>query len=438
MIKKIACIIVCFIMLFSLCGCDLLAGDTAELLLPPSLSGDLAPIAQAINESAGGVYTFKYPSRGNYRSAVVQQDIDSNGTLEAFAFYSMVDGETITMHINAVHYSDGTWHSVAQQKIVAGGVDRVEFCDLNSDGIQEILVGWEIYGTSEMQLAVYSMTQDSLTQLMLQKYTHFLTCDLNENDKNEILIIKTASAEQKNSASVFELSADGVLEVSSCRLDNAANTFNEPIVSTLSNGKPAVYIDEIKGVGAITEVLFMDKGILVNPLLQADTVETTATLRSVTFTTRDINEDGILEIPVQENIPSVTKSNVNEKLYLTNWCSFNGEVLTNQLTVMINVDDGYYYAIPSRWMGKIAVLKDTDNRIREIYLYNPDDMTVGESLLYIKSVGKKEWDEGKYKSEGCEEIMNDGETVFICRISSVALKEGITMEVVKSNFKLFE
>ena len=40
-----------------LCGCSMLAGDTAELLSPPELSGDIAPIAAAIAASAGGEYT---------------------------------------------------------------------------------------------------------------------------------------------------------------------------------------------------------------------------------------------------------------------------------------------------------------------------------------------------------------------------------------------
>ncbi len=437
-LKKIVGILLSVLILFSLCGCDLFSGDTAELLMPPSLSGDLAPIAVAIDESAGGSYTFKYPSRGEFRSAVVQRDINADGVFEAFAFYSMNDGENITMHINAIALEDGRWISASQQKIVAGGVDMIEFCDLDSDGIEEILVGWEIYGTSEMQLAVYSMGEDSLNQRMLEKYTHFLTCDLNQNDKKEIFVVQTSSAKMANSASVYEFLEDSSLQVTSCLLDSTAKTFNEPKLSTLSTGKPAIYIDEIKGVGAITEVIYMDKGILINPLLSPDTAETTATLRSVTFMTQDINEDGILEIPVQENIPSVTQSDVNEKLYLTDWCSFNGESLINQLTAMINVDDGFYYKVPSRWIGNIAVLKDTNNRIREIYRYDAKELTVGESLIYFKAVSKEKWDKGEYESEGCEEIMNDGQTVFICRISAAANKDGVTLENVKSNFKLFK
>lgn len=438
MIKKTACFIISAILCMCLCGCDLLVSETAELLSPPSLSGELAPIAEAIKESAGGVYNFEYPSRGNYRSAVVQEDINGDGIFEAFAFYSMTDGETSTMHINAIANEKGTWRSLAQQKIVAGGVDRLDFCDLDGDGTKEILVGWEIYGTSEMQIAVYSLGENSLTQRMLQRYTHFITCDLDEDGKNEILLIKANTAEQVNSASLFEFNQDGVTEIASCALDSAAKTVNEPIVAALSTGKTAVYVDEIKGVGAVTEVLFIEKGALVNPLYQPDSKETLATLRSASFSVQDINGDGVMEIPIQENVPSVSRSEVNEKLYLTGWCSFNGEVLTKQITTMINVDDGYYYTLPAKWIGKIAVLKDTDNNLREIYRYNPENKTVGESLLYIKAVPKKDWDDGKHSAEGIFEIVNNGETSFICKISAVAEKDGLTAKDVKSNFKLYE
>lgn len=438
MIRKILSITLVLAFVITLSGCDLYTADTAELLSPPSLSGELAPIAEVLKDSVKDEYTFKYPSRGDFRSAVVTEDIDGDGNFEAFAFYSTVEGENVTMHINVIDEADGKWKSIAEQKIVAGGVDRIEFCDLDNDGVKEILVGWEIYGTSEMQLAVYSIGKNSITQRLLQKYTHFITCNLDEDSRNEILIIKTATAEQANSASLFALSQEGITEISSCELDSTAKTVNEPVIATLSTGKPAIYIDEIKGVGAVTEVLFFEKGGLVNPLYQPDTKETVSTLRSVSFTFTDINEDGILEIPVQENVPSVTRSDVNEKLYLTNWCSFNGEKLTVQMTTMINVNDGYYYTLPAKWVGSIAILKDTENNLREIYKYNPVDMTVGNSLLYIKAVKKKDWDDGKYKAAGVSEILNDGETSFICRISDEAAAEGLTLENVRSNFKLSE
>ncbi len=437
MFKKLICAVMAVVLMLSLCGCDLFTADTAELLSPPSLSGDLKYISQAIKQSAGQGYTLKFPSRGSNRSAVILQDIDGDGYSEAFAFYSMTDGDIVTMHINIIHKDGSRWVSAGEQHVVAAGVDKIEFCDLDSDGILDILVGWEIYGASEKQLAVYSFKNNSMTQRILQKYTDFVICDLDEDKKSEILVVDFVSAEPKNTATLFSIMADGVTQLGSCQLDSKVQSVGEPIVSQLSSGKPAVYIDSVKGVGAITEVLFYEKGQLINNLYDIELQETNKTLRSVSFSLNDINNDKILEIPVQENVPSVANAEVTEKLYLTNWCTFNGEVLTNQLTTMINVLDGYYYIIPQSLVGKIAILKDTDNRIREMYLFDNELLLVGESILYLRAFSKKQWDSGKFSELGLTEIAQDGENVFACKISEKARSAGFTIENVKANFVVY-
>lgn len=439
---RLISVILAAILCLTLCGCDILTSNTAELLSPPELSGDIAPIADAIAKGAGGEYTLKYPSNGNFRSAVVQNDIDGDGRLEAFAFYSMKEKEngadTVNMYISVISLVDGEWICADKQKIVAGGVERLDFCDLDGDGISEILVGWEIYGTSEMQLAVYKFKDSKLTQHTMQKYSRFVCCDLNEDGINEVLIIKFSAAEQLNNAGVYRLTEGGVTELYSCELDRTVYSVGEPVVSHISSGKPAVYIDEIKGVGAITEVLFVEKNQLVNPLMNPESRETLATLRSAEIAVKDINDDGIVEIPVQENVPSITKSNLNEKLYLTNWCSYNGETLTNQKTVMINNNDGYYYTLSQKWAGQIAVLKDTDKRLREIYLYDNETSTAGEMLVSFMTVGRSDWESGQYSEAGYYKITQNETSAYLCKISDTAKSQGLTEEVITKNFILTE
>ncbi len=435
--RKILALILSFLMVFFLSGCDIFTADTAELLSPPALSGDIFPIDQAIKKSISSDYTLEYPSRGTYRSAIVQQDINKDGILEAFAFYSTSDRETTTMNINAVVNKDGEWKSVAKQSITAGGVDRIDFCDLDRDGVDEILVGWEIYGTSELQLAVYSLGEKALTQRMLEQYTHYSFCDLDDDDNNEIFIVRSFPAESRNSAHLYSLTNVGVSLVSSCELDSTAKTLNHPVVSTLSNGTPAVYIDEIKGVGAVTEVIFLNKGQLQNPLMNIDTKETTSTLRTASLESRDINGDGILEIPVRRDVPTVTRTTEGEKQYLTDWCSFSGENLTVQLTAFMNVSEGYYYIIPSKWLGRVAILRDPENSLTEIYRFDSENNVSGERLLYIRSVKKTDWDHGVYKKEALTEIVNNSETSFVCHISDSAKADGITAKEVKNDLKLY-
>lgn len=438
MFKKLLLMIFAFLLMFCLCGCDFFTIDIAELLSPPALSDDLKDISKAIADSAGDNCKLQYPQSGEYRSAVVQKDIDGDGTNEAFAFYSITDGEVVTMSINVVSHGADGWKSAGKQSIVAAGVHRVDFCDLDQDGISEILVGWQIYGTSEMQLAVYSFKGNTLSQRMLNKYTHFVTCNLDDNNKTtEILIIDADANKAQNTASLYGLLDTGVVLIGRCALDSKVQSFGHPIVSELSSGKKAVYIDSVKGIGAITEVLIYEKGKLLNPLYDEQTTETSLTLRSVSFNTRDFNGDGVLEIPVQLNVPSVSKSEVAEKLYLTNWCSFNGEILTTQVTSMINVLDGYYYNLPASWVGNIAILKDTDNRIREIYKYDTEEMTVGSSLLYIRAINKKDWEKGVYDALGLIKIGENEDSVIACRISKTATDSGITLDKVKESFGIY-
>ena len=45
-------------------------------------------------------------------------------------------------------------------------------------------MGWEIYGASEKQLAIYSFTENIVTQRMLQKYTDYVVCNLDMDSKS--------------------------------------------------------------------------------------------------------------------------------------------------------------------------------------------------------------------------------------------------------------
>lgn len=438
MLKKIVLAVISFVLIFSLCGCNFFKTDMAELFSPPTLTGDFKYISQVIKKTAGTGYTLKYPVRGEHRSAVVQYDIDGDKKNEAFAFYSKTDGDVTTMTVQIIRNKNGEWIDGGTQTIIAAGVDMVQFCDLDNDGICEILVGWQVYGTSEMQLAVYSYSENTFVQRLLQKYTHFLTCDLNGDKKSGVLIIDINTTKQYNTAALFSLNDDGVVQTGICELDSKIQSASAPIVSELSNGKTAIYIDAVKGVGAVTEVLIEERGGLTNPLFDADTRENIRTLRSSSYTVSDINGDGILEIPVQENVPSVASDDLAEKLYLTNWCQFDGENLTVQTTAMINMLDGYYFVIPTKWRNRIAVFKDTANRIREIYLYDNNGATVGESLICIRVFDRKSWDDGSFNDLRMNEIAREGKTVYAYRLNDAIIDLGITHSDVKKSFVLIE
>jgi len=434
-LKRIIALLVCVFFSLTLCGCDFYSVETDDLLSPPKLNGDMYPIQNAIEKSVNDSYKLKYPGNGNYRSAVILEDIDGDGKNEAIAFYETTDDEQITMNINVIRSNGKEANSVDTKKTVAFGIDMVDFCDLDNDGVKEILVGYEIYSNSEKQLIVYSFTSNTLISRFEQKYTNFLCCDLDENGEKEILVQLLDTKTSVNKAGLFSVSNEGVEQISGCVMDGSVKTVGEFKLSTLSTGQNAIYVDEIKGIGAVTEVLFIRKGELVNPLLDVETgSENNKTLRAANISSSDINGDGIIEIPISSELPCADASSA-DSIFYTNWCSFNGEALTVKQVSIINTVDGYKIEVPRQWLNSIAVSKDTEKKTRTIYSFDNITQTVGEKIVTFKTLTKKEWD--KTKSDKTVKVGTKGDTVFVAITGETENEFSLSKKELKGIFEIY-
>ena len=425
-------ICVCFVF----CGCAFVE-NTDDLVSPPELTGEMSPIADALYDVAGADCDLKYPTEGAHRSAIILEDINGDGVFEAFAFYSTSDDEMTTMHINVICQQKGKWKSLSDQTIVATGVEKVEFCDLNNDGVEEILVGWDVNGTSEKQLSVFTFDGNALNQQLLQAYTSFLCCDLDNNGINEIFVHLLNKAEKSNKAIIYNYGENGMAQTAGCVMDRSVKSASKPVLSTLSNGQKAIYIDEIKGVGSVTEVLYISKDELVNPLLDSiNSFENISTYRAASIETKDINNDGILEIPVASDLPNAVSD--GEKLYYTNWCSFNGEKLSVKLVTVVNTVDGYYLTVPNSMVGYLAVVKDIENHERKFYHYDSQNNVLGKLLFTVTVQDARKWSSEEPKSADKIVLSDKDNAVYVAELGEGVADFAITADVIKDTFYLVD
>lgn len=426
--KRVSTLMLAIALCLILCGCNMFVFDTDNILSPPELSGELKPIQQALVESIKGEYTLKYPTYGEIKSAVVTEDLDGDGIKEAFAFYSTSDSEETMMHLNVIVKDKKKYKSVDDNSKSASGIERIDFYDLNGDGKKEIIVGWEIYAESEKQLAVYQFEKNALTQIMSQKYTNYLCIDFDDNGKNEILVQDLDTKESTNKASLYSITENGLTQISGCLLDGKVKSAGRFKLSSLSNGQKAVYIDEIKGIGAVTEVLFMSKGELKNPLLDVEnTMENVKTIRSATIPSADVNNDGIIEIPMASDMPNAD-FNSDEKLYYTNWCSFSGDVLTVKQVSVVNTADGYSINLPKRFIGNIAASKNVDKRTRTVYLYDNELQIIGQRVVTFKAYDKTEYEESEIKKSNNIKVFSKDNTIVVAETFDIGQELGLTSE----------
>ncbi len=437
MLKKICAAVLVLALVLSLCGCSLRHSGEDSLLKPPRPVGEMYEIQQALERSVSEKYTLKFPTSGDNRSAIQQYDINGDGVFEAVAFYSTVADNVVTMHINLITNTADGWRSVGDFRCVATGVDTVEFNDVNGDGVEEILVGWSVYGTVDKTLGVYSYAKNQFTQRAMENFTHYLCEDIDKDGNKELFISHLDSKNETAKAKLIRFGESAAVELGSCALDNTATAYYKPIVGKLPNGNTAIYFDAAKSNGLITEILEIKDSVMSNALAPVN-APAISTFRSSNVEIRDLDKDGVYEIPVPTLITQ-TPGAEGENIYITDWYTLGDNKLNLTLSALMNYVDGYYITVPQKWKEKIAVTRDTPNRIRTVMSLDKKTGNSADVLVKVQTVPiDQKQNEGAIKLENATEIARYGDYCYMVAIGTAKNDTAVTLEEFKNMFKVLD
>lgn len=433
---KIISAILCSALLLSLGGCKGITDFTSDSFLqPPKPSGDMYYIQQALEESVEGKFTLKYPTAGQYRSAYILADLMGSGKTEfALAFYSVLSEEkVVSMHLNLMKQIDDKWLSISDVSVSATGVEKVIINDLNGDGISEIIVGWNIYGGVDKRVAVYSLKGVSLVPLIQENYTDIICCDLDESGTDKLFVLSHNTAEGTAAAKLYGLENEKVVAGGSCLIDGNVSSFYEPIVTKLTNGKPAVFVDAVKGAGTQTEIFFVKDGALARVSITANNSGTLATYRNNAVLCSDINNDGRYDIPITDSTLGYIPAGNNSSLAgLVKWSGFDGENFTVSMVAATNYSDGYYLEIPSRWFGKTTVEADVEYRMYTVSVWNTEENTKIGELFKLRTITDVEWDKENNGLEAYTEVARNGNLVYVAATGNYSGVEKTSYDEISS------
>ena len=195
MIKKATALILCIVMVLLCSGCSLNFFSVESLMSPPLQSGKNGEVEAAFKKlMAEKNVQLRTPQSGDYQTAFVLFDINSDGQDEAIVFYtdSAIDA---SVRLSFMECINETWVISADIKGAGSGVYDVSFADMNNNGKYEILVGWSLYDSKTSKIvSVYEVSDGqngifALNTVGTEYYNSKVVTDFNGDDKDDLVLI---------------------------------------------------------------------------------------------------------------------------------------------------------------------------------------------------------------------------------------------------------
>lgn len=395
--KKRSFFILILILSLLLTGCSI-GGEVGTMLKPPALSVGREALTKALRSIIGDSYELIYPQAGSYRTGIIPMDLTGDGAVEAVCFYKS-GGK---LHFLVMQQAGETWNALGKGSSDAASVGRVAFGDMDGDGLSEIVVGWQYLTDTEGTYDVYNLAGGTAEVLHSGLYARFV---MMESSPSRLLVIARNSTTKSVTASLVGMVEEKIGLINTTAMYGRASDYLAITPGKTTGGLDAVYVDSQQENGQLfTEVLTLDEqGLLSNELLAQTEI---STLRYTAVTCRDVNSDGIPDVPSEESLPPYLRNGVAENLYLTHWNSFDGKKLTTVSHSFVDITEKFSLDYPNEWYGAVTVERAAESN--RTFSFKTME---GELLFTIRVYGLSEYTDDLANS-GWRRLYEDSDHIY--------------------------
>ncbi len=376
-------------LMFSACS----AGVSVDnLLVPPKLDEQQNEIYQALISSTGSGISLKYPKSGDFRSAFVVRNIDSEPSDEAMVFYasdSVQTGES-GLRMKVLDQYNGRWQAVYDVACMGSEVDSLSFTSIGDGDNVDIVVRYSMLNQTEKAFSVMNYADGIVEELYNSFYSCLEVVDLDLDGRNELVTVVADKVTGISTAYMFSRSGGKLRRMSQAELAGTHAEILRVTKGTGDNNMPALYIDYSRGQGQYgTDVIYCSGNSLVSPdsgVISRFSNDYTADL----FCT-DIDSDGYMEIPSMTPLPGYETLPKNEQLCAVQWYNVRFNSILQEHYGYYSRKYSFALMFPNRWYGIVTAVPNLlENEIIFISYSQEKGLTVDESteLMRIKIVDK--------------------------------------------------
>lgn len=450
--KRIGAALLALGLCLPLSGCAVTGFDAQALMSPPKANEDQQSIHKLLQGSKSDI-TFIYPKTGEYRSAIITHDFTGSGKLDALGFYSAEDG---SVQVQFLTKSDGKWKTADTFQNSATQVDRVCFGDLDGDGVDDVLIGWGSTSGSTGRTAnvcAYLYGDGNLTEYTLGTYGELTVTDFDGDGKDELFTAdKYIPAEEENAeespalARVFSFEDGQIRELYTAPVDHTISNYISIAFGKLSAGTSGVVLDGAKADGSMTtQIFYVRDGALKNEPSGVNTdkyVNVFSRPSTAVFTSRDLNGDGVIEIPVVSPLPGIAADvALDSTSYFVEWGRYDfGGGSRPAVRTLINSGENYWFELPAPLWGKISASNTPQTRTvtyTEVVGEGTEESPklLASPLFSIRVFTRSAWD-SRGAMSGYEKIIEQSDLVYGIQVFTADEEYLSAIQQIKSHFRL--
>lgn len=441
----------CILLVVLLSSCTFGSLDPQGLMAAPTTNADQQAIYKLLQGNRSEI-TFAFPKNGDYRSAITMVDFTGDGLEDAIGFSLSENGSA---EVQFLTKDTGQWITLNHYGNAATQVDRILFGDLTGNGLNDIIIGW---GNSQnlmsATLCVYIYENGVISEVPLDtNYGALSLTDFDGDDVQELFLMQRfQSAADENTdhvpakAELFTYQDGKMVSCHQQQADNSITQYNAISYGMISQGQYGVVVDGAKADGSSsTQVFFIQDGVFsVFPpnLNEENSNDLFYRPSRAAFVSRDLDGDGILEIPVIQLLPALSSDIVPDSTsFQVHWVQMDRTYGYRSVCyTLMNTGENYYFEIPSWYVGSVTAINDS--RLRAVTYYaveNPETEAskslLGSRLFTIRVFNKTAWEQRGLPG-GYEMLTQQGDLIYGVVIHNTENGFGGLIDSMRARFQL--
>lgn len=386
-----------------------------DLMRLPKLSEEYIELQSVIDGvlKTGAVYAA--PISGSYRQSVQLYDINGDGTNEALAFFRVTDEKPLRIYIFS--QTDTGYEVVSTIDGDGSSIGSIGYIDMDGDGWTEIVVVWHM-GTGIKMLGIYSLKSFKAAPIAMTDCDQYGAADMDGDGCTELMVVRKNTPEKAGVVELYKLGADGEPETALAKLSPDMGSISRLAVGALFDKTTGFFVEgEFGGSGLITDIFTFDGKQLTN-ITAAETGSSESTVRSYAVYCRDIDGDGIMEVPLSRNL----KSKGDAVYRVLDWYRYDvsGTGMLN-LTTYHNYSDSWYLVLPQQWSDKVTIRREDSNSGERGIIFsqwNGPDEPVTDFLIIYAITGENR--EDMATRDGRMVLHRSSETIYAAKLTEAA------------------